>query len=514
MTKPKKSLIYCRVSSKSQLEGSGLESQEHRCRVFAAERQLEVERVFPDDVSGQGDFMKRKGMVALLEYLELNSDTDYVVIFDDLKRLARDTLTHLTLRTSLKRFNATPLCLNFKFDETPEGQFIETLFAAQGQLEAQQGGRQTVQKMKARMEQGYYVFPIVNGYRYTKGEGGGRVIVRDEPSASIVAEALNGYASGRFQTKAEVRRFLESFPEYPKNQNGKVHDSRVHELLTRVVYCGYIEYEPWGVSRRKAKHEGLISYETYMRIQQRLEEGANVPARKNLSVDFPLRGFVNCSCNAPMTACWSKGRAARYPYYLCQNKECEHKGKSIRRDVMESEFEELLKSLSPSAHVIGAASKIFRKIWEHLVDCASSRKQSLEMKLSAKDREIQKLLDLVVEASIPDVVSAYEQKIKLCKDEQVVIREKIANCGTPLKTFDESYRTAMQFLANPLILWNSERYEHKRAVLKMVFSERLVYVRGKGYRTARNTIPFAALQVVEKGRKKMAPRAGLEPATQ
>jgi len=260
MNKSKKALIYCRVSSKSQLEGSGLESQEHRCRVLASERGFEVEHVFPDDISGQGDFMKRKGMVALLNYLELNSDVDYIVIFDDLKRLARDTLMHLTLRTSLRRFNATPLCLNFKFDETPEGQFIETLFAAQGQLEAQQGGRQTVQKMKARLEQGYYVFPIVNGYRYTKGQGGGRVIVRDEPSASILIEALNSYASGRFQTKAEVKRFLESFPEYPKSQNGKVHDSRVHELLTRIIYAGYVEYEPWGVSRRKAKHEGLISY--------------------------------------------------------------------------------------------------------------------------------------------------------------------------------------------------------------------------------------------------------------
>ncbi|MCZ4269072.1 recombinase family protein [Rhodobacteraceae bacterium G21628-S1] len=53
-------LIYCRVSSsKQRLEGSGLESQEQRCRAYADEKGYDVEAVFPDDVSGGGDFMRR-----------------------------------------------------------------------------------------------------------------------------------------------------------------------------------------------------------------------------------------------------------------------------------------------------------------------------------------------------------------------------------------------------------------------------------------------------------------------
>ena len=86
-----KAVIYCRVSSKKQVsEGAGLESQEHRCREYAQAQGYEVEAVFPDDASGGGDFMNRPGMVALLAYLEARSDTDFVIIFDDLKRFARD----------------------------------------------------------------------------------------------------------------------------------------------------------------------------------------------------------------------------------------------------------------------------------------------------------------------------------------------------------------------------------------------------------------------------------------
>src|SRR5690606_15434568 len=88
-------VIYCRVSSvKQRLEGSGLESQEQRCRAYAEEKGYEVEAVFPDDVSGGGDFMNRPGMRSMLTYLDAQRGKPYVVIFDDLKRFARDTEFH------------------------------------------------------------------------------------------------------------------------------------------------------------------------------------------------------------------------------------------------------------------------------------------------------------------------------------------------------------------------------------------------------------------------------------
>ena len=57
MDRPTKALIYCRVSGKKQTtEGSGLDSQEYRCRQYAKAKGYTVEAVFPDDVSGGGDF--------------------------------------------------------------------------------------------------------------------------------------------------------------------------------------------------------------------------------------------------------------------------------------------------------------------------------------------------------------------------------------------------------------------------------------------------------------------------
>lgn len=218
LNQTRNALIYCRVSStKQRLEGSGLESQEQRCRAYADEKGYDVEAVFPDDVSGGGDFMRRPGMVALLSYLDAQMGKPYVVIFDDLKRFARDTEFHLKLRREFARRGAVIECLNFRIEDTPEGKFIETVIAAQGELEREQNRRQVVQKMKARVENGYWVFRAPVGYRYVNApSGGGKVLVPDEVLAPVVRQALEGYATGHFGSQAEVQRFLERNPHFPR----------------------------------------------------------------------------------------------------------------------------------------------------------------------------------------------------------------------------------------------------------------------------------------------------------
>lgn len=237
--------------------------------------------------------------------------------------------------------------------------------------------------------------------------------MRDEPVASIVQEALEGYASGRFQIQAEVKRFLEAQPEYPRDRNGEVRNQRVTELLTRCVYAGYVEATSWDVSLRPAKHEALISYETFRTIQRRLDSHAKVPARKNLNEDFPLRGFVSCGhCAAPLTANWSKGRNARYAYYLCRTKNCENYGKSIKREKLEGEFEALLHKLKPTEGLFTVSRMMFEDQWNLRFQMQKTRKQSMEAEIVKLDKKIEQLLVRIVEADSSSIIRAYENRIK------------------------------------------------------------------------------------------------------
>jgi hypothetical protein len=216
--------------------------------------------------------------------------------------------------------------------------------------------------MRARVQNGYWVFQAPVGYRYERMSGHGKLLVRDEPNASAIQEALEGYACGRFQTQVEVKRFLERQPSFPKDsESGEVRNQRVAELLQRPVYAGYVEAPNWGVSLRKGQHEGLISFATFEKIQARMKGTAKAPARKDINADFPLRGFILCNdCGSPLTACWSQGKKQKYPYYLCPTKGCKSYRKSIRREQLEGEFEDVLKRLEPAKGLFALAKAMFK----------------------------------------------------------------------------------------------------------------------------------------------------------
>ncbi len=508
-----RALIYCRVSdTKQKIEGSGLDSQEFRCRQYAAENGYAIDKIFHDDVSGGGDFAKRPGMIALLSYLEKNQKTGYVVIFDDLKRLARDTMFHWQLRHAISNFGARVECLNYKFDDSPEGEFVETLFAAQSQLERKQIGRQTRQKTQARLEAGYHAFTAPAGYYFKKTKTQGKILLVDEVVAPAIREAMEGFATGRFQTKTEVQYFLESCPEFPKHASGKLGNTRVDKMLRNPLYAGYIEYRPWGVSLRKGQHEGIISFEAFKRIQDRLEGRAYAPTRKDLNRDFPLRGVVACECGNAMTACWSKSSTGKYhAYYLCQNRQCEYKGKSIRRDVIEGEFETLLKQLTPTRNLIAAASDMFKTLWKHREATQQTRRETLKQERDNTQRKMDQLLDRIVEADSPLVSKALEKKVDDLQSQKLVIEEKISNCGRPIKTHNEMYRTALQFLQEPHKLWINGRFEDKRAVLKLAFTDYIIWDRKGLYRTPDLSLPFKLLGDDFTQNMQVVPRGGIEP---
>jgi len=491
----RKAIIYCRVSNKKQKhDGDGLHSQEHRCRDYANARGYVIEAVFNDDVSGGGDFMKRPGMVAMLRFLKKRGHEDRVVIFDDLKRFARDTVFHLKLRQELATYNATVECLNFKFEDTPEGQFVETVIAAQGQLERLQNRRQTLQKMKARVERGYCVFAVPMGYRYEKAGSHGRLLVRNEPLASILQEAFEGYASGRFQLQAEVKRFLETQPAFPKTRGGIVRNQEVTRLLTRPVYAGYVEAPAWGVSLRKGHHEPLISFETFKQIQDRIAGNARTPARKNLDADFPLRGAVVCGhCGTSLTACWAKGKYSLYPYYFCPKRGCDGYSQTVRRETIEAQFATILRSMQPSENVFAAARAMFKTLWSRRLTFQIESKRTLEAERSAIERQVEQFLDRIADTDVPSIVATYEKRIRVLGERKIVLAERIANCGRALPDFDDALKTPLDFLRNPGNLWDSPRLEDKRAVLKLAFAGRLAYTRNEGFKTPDPSLPFKVL---------------------
>jgi site-specific DNA recombinase len=508
-----KAVIYCRVSSiKQTTRGDGLGSPETRCREYAKYKGYSVVEVFQDDMSGS--LIDRPGMKTMLSYLHRNRSHPHVVIIDDISRLARGLEAHIQLRAAINSAGGTLESPSIEFGEDPDSILVENLLASVSQHQQQKNGEQTKNRMRARVMNGYWVFQAPIGYRYSRQSGHGNVLVRNEPFATIIQEALEGFASGRFQIQAEVKRFLESHPEYPKGSNGYVRQQQVTDILTNPVYAGYIEAPNWDVSLRQGHHQPLISFQTFKTIGERINGKAKVPARKDVNIDFPLRGAVVCGhCGSPLTSCWSRGRNGSYPYYLCHKRGCESYGKSIKRETLEGEFEKILHGLQPTQGLFTIASKMFEDLWNHRLAMSADRIRTLKADMSKIEKQIEQFLDRIADTDTVSIIKTYESRIRKLEEQKIVIEEKIAHCGRPVRSFDETLRTALDFLGNPWKLWVSDRLEDKRTVLKLAFINRLTYVRNEGFRTPDLSLPFKALADISKGNLKMAHSGGFEPPT-
>ena len=511
-------VIYGRVSSVSQTKrGDGLDSQEVRCREFAKFKGFNVIDVFTDDTTGTSS--DRPGLKRMLAFLRHRRNDDITIIIDDITRIARGMEIHIEVRNAIRGLGATLVSPSMEFKDDPDSMFIEHILASLSEHQSGKNKKQTVDRMRGRLLNGHWPFNPPIGFERKRLPELGNTFVRDEPVASVIQEALEGFASGRFQTQAEVKRFLEAQPDFPKNpKTGTITNQRVKDLLVNMLYAGYLEYPKWDVSLRKAKHEPIISYETFQLIQDRLAGKARAPSRKDLSKDFPLRGFICCdSCGNPLTGYWSKGNGGHYAYYHCFTRDCAEKGKAIRRDEIEGAFDALLENAAPTRKLFEVALAMFRDLWDMRLKLVSERQASMKRKVSKIETQIEGLVERIVSTQNVEVIDAYEAKLSKLKSEKVLLEEKIAHSGDLVAAkgdaFEESFRTAMQFLSNPHKLWRSERFEDKRAVLKLTFADKLRFARNEGFRTANLTLPFKLLDDFCAEKKGVAHPTGFEPVT-
>ncbi len=515
--KKQPAVIYCRVSdTKQKTEGHGLESQEVRCLEYAKSKGYKVIATYKDDASG-GD-LKRPESEEMLKYLRANRRVPHVIIIEDISRLARDTRIWMWFRDELAKTNSTLECPSFQFGETSEAWLMEMMSVNFAEYHRLKNAEQTRNRMWGRMMNGYWVFQAPRGYKYEKVGPHGKLLVRDEPVASIMQTALEGYANGTFQTLTEVKRYLEAQPDFPKDtKKGEVRIQRIREWLTQILYAGFIERPDWNIELRDGQHDGLISLHTFRKIQDRLAGRetsiAKAPVRKDLHEEMPLRGFVLCGdCDRPLTGGRSKGRTKYYVYYECHNKECVSHRKSIRKADIEKDFEMLLATATPTRKLFEFVHTMLKDLWDKHGERLTEQRRSLKGKIREVDAKIETLVDRTLETSSATLIERYEARLRDLEQEKAALVEQTTLPAEPKDTLQRTFRTAMEFLGNPLKLWNSSRFEDKRAVLKLTFADQLAYKRNEGFRTANFSLPFKLLGDFSTLENKMVPAAGFEPA--
>ncbi len=512
----KTALIYVRVSSERQVkEGHGLESQEQRCLSYSKSKGYKIGKIFREEGLSGGLF-ERPAMKQLIKHLDDNLNEQFVVIIDDLKRFARDTIVHFRLRSEIYGRGAKIESPNFVFEETPEGKYTETIMAANAELERNQNRRQVLQKMKARIENGYWPFcpppALVNKPHPLHG----KVLTAVEPFATIYKEAYEKYANNSLNTLHEVMMFIKAqYRVYGIDR--KLSISGTRNILSELLYTGYLEYPKWQIPRMKGKHEGFIDINLFERVQDKLLGKSTPSLRKDYSIDFPLRGLVLCdTCKKPLTASWNTGRTKRYPNYFCKTKGCPDINKSISRDKLHSSFESLMSGIKPSKNMLKLTRSIVTMVWEE----EKKNAESTEKVSTSKEKELTGLIDLAIESSIksrgdPNLKELYENKAKSLSLELAELRKNLK----PKNLFTkEQLGTAcdkvFKILEDPVTAWRNGNIEEKKTIVYMHFNSKIPYSRESGFGTSDLALPISLMKENIIPQNLLVEMPGIEPGSE
>ncbi len=470
-----KAIIYCRVSSERQVkEGHGLKSQEQRCRERARQKQYKVVKVFYDD-GVSGSLFERPAMINLIKFLDANLLEKYVIIFDDLSRFARDVKVHIQLKAELVSRGAMLECLNFNFDDSDESEYAELVLAAGNQYQRKANRRQVLQKMKARLEDGFWPFCPPKGLVNKYSSIHGKVLTRKEPYATIYKNAIENYCQGIINSFEQGVEYVNK-ELYKEGVNDRISKSSFQRILTNPLYAGYIEYKPWGVSFKKGKHEGFITFETFKLARVKLDSKSKATQRKDYNIDFPIRGFVECSyCRRPLTASWHKGRNKYYAHYFCKQKNCIMVNKTVRKEVIESEFKRILCDMTPNKDVMNLVSVILKDIWSNKEKVENENKLILGRKIEHVDGKKQQYMDRISKTSDERLINEYEQQIRELLNKKEGLENELPNRTYSNENFGIACDTVLKYIENPVRMWQSENYQDKRLLLEMYFKEKLTY---------------------------------------
>ena len=500
-------VIYCRVSSKEQVENLSLMTQEKGCREYCERNGITVVKVFVEEgESAKTQF--RPEFQKMLKYCKDNGVliTDLVVF--SVSRFARHAYDHHSVKAVLAKLGIKLQSVSEPIDESPTGKLMENILADFAQYDNDSRSERTSLGMIAAIELGQWVWQTPIGYR-KPAEGGTVSLEPDPEKAPFIRMAFELFATGGY-TAQQVLDKVRALGLTTKR--GKPFTNQaLSRLLHNPVYRGRVVSQKWELDIA-GDFEPIVDDATFHRVQSVLD-GKNVKPLHNQREhpDFPLRGFVRCgSCGTRLTGGYSTGRSSRYAYYHCWNKDC--RAVSVRREVLEQVFVDELAVVQPKQSAINLFKEVVKDVW--------STRQTDALKLQGQLRN--RLRGLEERRDTLESALLYEKTItKEIYDRQSLklsemIREaeaELQSCLYNQVDLSELLEHATKILGAIKTTWLSKDIQLKQRLQAAIYPEGISYTKD-GLRTAVTSSVFKVLGGISGGDSHMATPTGFEPVFQ
>ena len=466
-------IIYCRVSSDEQAEGTSLDVQEQRLTRYCERLGYNIIDIpHKEDASGK-TFKKRPVIQNIMSYIRKHKGQVDKLLVLRWNRYSRDLPTAMAnlveLQTLHVEVNSIEETINYESASWPH--LIGT-YIGMAHSDNLSRSHATLDGIHGTLLKGKCSNKAPRGYKNVRVSKHNCYVEVDEPKATIIRQAFKEVAKGVETANCIRKRLCPSIPR-----------GTFFRMLHNVFYKGQIivpAYKGEPEQIVEGQHEAIIDAETFDKVQDILsgKRKREPKLSKAIDPDLYLRKYIVCPiCGHSITGATSTGRGGKYKYYNC----C-HDGKHLRRpaNYVNEKFANWVGGLRPNQEVLDLYNEV-------LQDLRGEHKQDVQREVEALRKEIEKVKErltkadeLFLEGNLKD--ESYNRITENCERQIQELKGRIELLQTDTKELKEKIDYSVNIIANLRNFMLDAPVKVKCKILSSMFPQKIEFD-GEKYRT-------------------------------
>jgi len=373
-------------------------------------------------------------------------------------------------------------------DETPNGEFMGTVYSGLGQLDNDNKSQRTKDGMKKAASLGRFPFRAPLGYRNVSGPSSTpKNIELDPNSCGLVQRAFELAATGLHSTAETLRKITTLGLRTAKGK--PVPAQTFQRMLVNPIYAGWVVIPEWEIKER-GTFLPLIDEQCFDRVQDILAgKKPNLTSYERNHPDFPLRRFVRCGkCGAPLTGSWSRGRKDRYAYYRCHKRSC--LAVNVKQETLQAKFLNWLESMTPHQKEMTEMKDVIRTVWKQRVGDASDLRTVLTRKLVKVEARKATLVDRWLDSQVDQGTYAEHTTRLMAEIDEVRLELRAAEFENI--ELESVLTFAEKIMMRPARLWVESTLAQRQRLQKTLFPNGIVFD-GEQFGTESTSLFFSLL---------------------
>jgi site-specific DNA recombinase len=475
-------VIYCRVSSSQQEDNSSLQTQEERCRAYAAEKGWSVYAVYREVHSG-AELFERPQLTRLRESMRQH-EFDVLLVYA-LDRLSRKQTHQGLILSEAEHAGVQWDSVTEDIDDSPQGQILRAIIGGMAEMERLKIAERTIRGRMARAQSGKLLpgKAALFGYQWRDETKGAYDV--DPVTGPVVQRIFRDVISGTTLRRLASTLTSEGVPT-PAGAGSWSH-STIYGILTRRAYTGEAIAWRYGTQkllggrsrvyvRPEEEHarlpEGtipvLVEEAEFEAVQARLARNREAAARNNGAPERTLLrgGYARCGYCGTALQVVRKGNLVYYRHSNRCRDQYQCPPISIKADRLDTEVWQRVEGVLIQPEIIAVEVARLQDADVTSADLAAIDRQ-LEA-LSRKQTNLVKRLALLDDdelgAAVTVELNALAKERKQLHADRADIEARRTNWQTTRDQLDSLEEWCRRVATN----LNSLDYDSKRQILDML----------------------------------------------